>query len=85
MEICPKWDEVVPESGSTRDKDSTMLRVWCFGFEEDGVMKEKFFLAIVITFSLSCLQNWSVPTAGQIKDSMQTQTQHLARAWNDEP
>ncbi|MBD1846229.1 hypothetical protein H6F89_22975 [Cyanobacteria bacterium FACHB-63] len=46
-------------------------------------MKEKFFLAIVITFSLSCLQNWSIPTATQIKDSMQEQTYHLARVWSD--
>ncbi|MBW4439676.1 MAG: hypothetical protein KME10_00295 [Plectolyngbya sp. WJT66-NPBG17] len=44
-------------------------------------MKEKFCLAIVITVTLSCLQNWSMPTANRLKNSSQTEAQHIASLW----
>ncbi|MER3478228.1 MAG: hypothetical protein C4287_19400 [Leptolyngbya sp. ERB_1_2] len=79
----PKLDEVTLENDSTRDLESTMLAVWCFGLSEDGVMKEKFFLAIVITFSLSCVQNWTTPTAKRMGDSTPAESHHLASLWSE--
>ncbi|HTL89596.1 MAG TPA: hypothetical protein VL134_09360 [Leptolyngbya sp.] len=46
-------------------------------------MREKFLLAIVITFALSCLQNWSTPTASRLRNSSQAESLHIASLWHN--
>ena len=58
-------------------------QTWCFGSSEEGVMREKLVLAIVITFSLSCIHNWSEPAATRLKTSSQIEVPHLAALWLD--
>ncbi|MBE9012090.1 hypothetical protein IQ250_17975 [Pseudanabaenaceae cyanobacterium LEGE 13415] len=55
-----------------------MLQTWCFGVSE--VMKEKLFLAIVITIALSWLHNWSTPAPSGLRTSTETELPHLANA-----
>ncbi|WP_430675414.1 MULTISPECIES: hypothetical protein [unclassified Leptolyngbya] len=59
-----------------QDPNLQCWQTWCFGVSR--AMKEKLFLAIVITIVLSWLHNWSTPTPNSLRTSAETEPHHLA-------